>query len=156
MSKLAAVIRLIVRTIDRSITTMTNETASPSVVPPHDHRWMASGKCAATGCLATYDDPQVEVDRVVQARQYLDRVKFDPVNRPKHYADQADPAYEPIKVIEAWNLGFCLGNTVKYIARHGRKVSNRAGEIEDLEKARWYLDRRIAQLQSGIEEGHGG
>lgn len=42
------------------------------------------------------------------------------VNSPAHYGG-ADNPYEAIKVIEAWDLGFCLGNTVKYIARAGKK-----------------------------------
>lgn len=45
-------------------------------------------------------------------------------------------------MIEAWELGFCLGNAVKYICRAGKKGS----VIEDLAKARWYLDREIARL----------
>ena len=68
------------------------------------------------------------------------------VNHPAHYGG-ADNPYEAIKVIEAWGLGFCLGNTVKYVARAGRKDAAR--EIEDLKKARWYLDRRIQQLAGG-------
>lgn len=68
----------------------------------------------------------------------------DPVNHPPHYNTSS---IEPIDVIEAWNLGFCLGNTVKYIARAPHKGS----EIEDLKKARWYLDRRIRQLETEIE-----
>lgn len=65
------------------------------------------------------------------------------VNHPEHYGG-ADNPYEAIKVIEAWNLDFHLGNTVKYIARAGLKLSS--AEIEDLQKARWYLDRRIELL----------
>lgn len=68
----------------------------------------------------------------------------DAVNHPIHYGGEDHP-YEAIKVIEAWNLGFCLGNTVKYIARSG--VKSAATEIEDLMKARWYLDRYIQFLQ---------
>lgn len=68
----------------------------------------------------------------------------DSVNHPSHYGGEDNP-YEAIKVIEAWDLGFCLGNTVKYIARAGKK--NRAKEIEDLKKARWYLDRAIKDLE---------
>jgi len=63
------------------------------------------------------------------------------VNHPQHYG--GDTTYEAIKVIEAWGLGFHLGNTVKYVARAGRKQY----ELEDLEKAKWYLDRRIEQLK---------
>jgi hypothetical protein len=66
------------------------------------------------------------------------------VNHPPHYGGGDNP-YEAIKVIEAWELDFCLGNTVKYISRAGRKDKNR--EIEDLRKAQWYLERRIQQLQ---------
>lgn len=72
----------------------------------------------------------------------------DAVDHPAWYGGAADP-YEAIKVIEAWGLGFCLGNTVKYIARAGRK--DPAKEVEDLEKARFYLDRRIAQLRTHDE-----
>lgn len=60
----------------------------------------------------------------------------DKVNHPAHYRPGT---YEAINVIEAWGLGFCLGNTVKYIARAGLKDD----VIEDLKKARWYLDRAI-------------
>jgi Protein of unknwon function (DUF3310) len=58
------------------------------------------------------------------------------VDHPTHYHPGT---YEAINVIEAWDLGFCLGNTVKYISRAGRK----GDRIEDLKKARWYLDREI-------------
>jgi hypothetical protein len=66
------------------------------------------------------------------------------VNHPQHYG--GDTPYEAIKVIEAWALGFCLGNAVKYISRAGKKDPAKA--IEDLEKARWYLDREIATLKA--------
>ena len=69
----------------------------------------------------------------------------DPVNHPPHYQN-ADPAYEAIKVIEAWGLGFCLGNTVKYISRAGKKADP---ALQDLKKARWYLDREISRLEAG-------
>jgi hypothetical protein len=64
------------------------------------------------------------------------------VNHPAHYGG-ADNPYEAIKVIEAWELGFCLGNTVKYISRAGKK----GDRLEDLKKARWYLDREIQNLE---------
>lgn len=68
--------------------------------------------------------------------------KDEAVNHPAHYGGGDNP-YEAIKVIEAWGLGFCLGNTVKYISRAGKK----GDLLEDLKKARWYLDREIAHLQ---------
>jgi hypothetical protein len=72
--------------------------------------------------------------------------KPEAVNHPAHYGG-ADNPYEAIKVIEAWGLGFCLGNTVKYVSRAGKKEPAR--EVEDLEKAAWYLQRRINQLKAG-------
>jgi hypothetical protein len=64
------------------------------------------------------------------------------VDHPPHYGG-ADNPYEAIKVIEAWGLGFHLGNAVKYIARAGRK----GDALEDLRKSRWYLDREIANRE---------
>lgn len=65
------------------------------------------------------------------------------VDHPAHYGGDDNP-YEAIKVIEAWRLGFCLGNTVKYIAR----AEFKGAAIEDLEKARWYLDREITNRKA--------
>lgn len=66
------------------------------------------------------------------------------VNHPEHYG--GDTVYEVIKVIEAWGLGFHLGNAVKYIARAGKK--DPAKELEDLKKGRFYLDRQIKNLEA--------
>jgi glutaredoxin len=52
--------------------------------------------------------------------------------------------YEAINVIEAWGLNFNLGNVIKYVARAGRKTDN---PIEDLEKAKWYIEREIEKLK---------
>jgi len=65
----------------------------------------------------------------------------DPVNHPPHYG--AHPSgVECITVTE--HMGFCLGNAVKYIWRAGLKSTS---AVEDLRKARWYLDREIARLE---------
>lgn len=64
------------------------------------------------------------------------------VDHPQHYGGKDDP-YEAIKVIEAWGLGFHLGNTIKYIARAGKKDET----LQELKKAKWYLDRKIAKLE---------
>jgi hypothetical protein len=63
------------------------------------------------------------------------------VNHPAHYGGEDNPC-EAIKVIEAWGLGFNLGNVVKYISRAGKKGST----IEDLKKAQFYLDREINNI----------
>lgn len=65
------------------------------------------------------------------------------VNHPSHYAEGRK--YEPIDVIADWKLDFCLGNTVKYISRAGRKELDKT--IEDLEKAAWYLNYEIQKLK---------
>lgn len=69
--------------------------------------------------------------------------KKDQVNHPSHYGG-ADNPYEAIKVIEAWSLGFCLGNSIKYISRAGKK--DKTKELEDLKKAQFYLNRHIELL----------
>lgn len=62
------------------------------------------------------------------------------IHHPRHYG--GDTTYEAIKVIEAWSLGFCLGNAVKYICR----AETKGMKLLDLKKARWYLDREIQRL----------
>lgn len=62
----------------------------------------------------------------------------DSVNHPSHYTDGK---IEVIDFIEDKKLNFHRGNAVKYIARAGKK--NPEKEIEDLEKAIWYLQREI-------------
>jgi hypothetical protein len=66
------------------------------------------------------------------------------VNHPNHYGGK-DSVYEAIKVIDAWGLGFSLGNTVKYISRAGKKDTD--AELQDLKKAAWYLQHHIEQLE---------
>jgi hypothetical protein len=65
----------------------------------------------------------------------------DSVNNPSHYTDGN---IEVIEYIEDKKLGFCLGNAIKYISRAGKKDLDK--EIEDLKKAKWYIDRRIKEL----------
>jgi hypothetical protein len=64
----------------------------------------------------------------------------DQVNHPQHYNHGK---FEVIDVLEDWELGFHLGNVVKYIARAGHK----GNELQDLQKARWYLDRKIKLIE---------
>ena len=60
----------------------------------------------------------------------------DLINHPPHYTGNE---IEPIMVIEDWKLGYHEGNVIKYLCRWRKKNG-----IEDLKKARWYLDRLIA------------
>ncbi len=64
----------------------------------------------------------------------------DPVNHPAHYTGHPS-GVECIDITEHCN--FCIGNAIKYLWRHDRK-----GGIEDLEKAKWYIDREIARLKA--------
>lgn len=68
--------------------------------------------------------------------------KADPVNHPSHYTQGK---IEVIDFIEDQKLGFHEGNVVKYVAR----AKHKGRELEDLKKARWYLERRIMQLETG-------
>jgi hypothetical protein len=79
---------------------------------------------------AIYDDMMEQREQQLQA-----------VDHPTHYGG-ADNTYEAIKVIEAWELGFNLGNVIKYISRAGKKGSR----LDDLKKAQWYLTREIEKL----------
>ena len=77
---------------------------------------------------------------------------YDSVNRPQHYAGTK---IEVIDYIEDKNLGFCLGNVIKYVSRAGRKKDyadqdQLEKELEDLKKAAWYLNRRIEELEKGL------
>ena len=65
----------------------------------------------------------------------------DVVNKPAHYTDGN---IEVIDFIEDKKLGFHLGNAVKYISRAGKK--DPAKTVEDLQKAKWYLEREINRI----------
>lgn len=67
------------------------------------------------------------------------------VDHPAHYNTGS---IEVIAAIDDWQLGFCLGNAVKYIARAGKKDPART--IEDLEKAVWYLQHEIEKRREAV------
>jgi len=71
------------------------------------------------------------------------------VNHPNHYGGKEN-VYEVIKVCEAWSLekDAYLFNVVKYVARSGKKDPNK--ELEDLKKAKFYLERKIYLLENKI------
>lgn len=71
----------------------------------------------------------------------------DPVNHPSYYTDGN---IEVIDFIEDKNLGYHLGNAVKYISRAGKKSKDT--EIQDLNKAVWYINRRIEKLEEAHED----
>ena len=63
----------------------------------------------------------------------------DNVNHPKHYNSHPS-GVECIEITE--HMNFCLGNAMKYIWR----ASLKGKEVEDLRKARWYIDREISRI----------
>lgn len=68
------------------------------------------------------------------------------VKHPDHYLKSS--GHEVIDVIKAWELNFSLGNALKYIARAGRKNPDK--EIEDLEKAKFYIEMQIESIKKLI------
>jgi len=75
----------------------------------------------------------------VKGTDYRPRVQVDQVNHPPHYQL---PGIEAIEITQ--HLNFCRGNAVKYVVRAGKK--DPAREVEDLNKAIWYLDREVKRL----------
>ena len=72
----------------------------------------------------------------------------DSVNHPSHYTSGK---IEVIDFIEDKELGFHLGNAVKYISRAGRKNPDKI--VEDLQKAVWYINREIGRLEGMKNDG---
>lgn len=72
-------------------------------------------------------------------------MKHDPVDHPFHYTSHPS-GVEVIEVVQ--DMGFCLGNAWKYLARHRLK----GRPIQDLEKALWYLQREL-RLRRGVDRG---
>lgn len=69
---------------------------------------------------------------------------YDPVNHPRHYMMHPS-GIECIQVAE--HMNFCLGNALKYIWRAGEK----GNRLQDLKKARWYLDREIQSAEKAAQ-----
>ena len=69
----------------------------------------------------------------------------DNVNHPKHYTEHPS-GVECIEITE--HMNFCVGNAIKYLWRAGLKGE----QVEDLRKARWYIDREIARILNGQED----
>ena len=76
-----------------------------------------------------------------------EKITDDSVNHPSHYASGK---IEVIDFIEDKELGFHLGNAIKYISRAGKKDPDKT--IEDLKKAVWYINRQISLLENEENE----
>lgn len=77
----------------------------------------------------------------------------DAVNHPKHYLSHPS-GIECIEITKHYD--FCTGNVIKYLWRAGLKKeegkSSLSKELEDLKKARWYLDTKIKELEAEVEK----
>lgn len=108
--------------------------------------------------ISTTPDSRVVVYPVGQPYSIYDKYKYkyeledniikivensDSVSHPPHYANGWSNGAEVIDLTE--HLSFCAGNVVKYVCRAGLKDPDK--HIEDLEKARWYLNREIARVE---------
>lgn len=85
---------------------------------------------------------------ICETSTYYSKYRFGYVrdrieSKDSHYKE----SIEPIDLIEAFNLNFSRANVIKYVARAGRKDD----ELQDLKKAKWYLEREIKRLEDGRE-----
>jgi hypothetical protein len=91
--------------------------------------------------VVRFDDPKLE------------EPVHDKVNSPKHYTSHPS-GVECIDITQHYN--FCVGNAIKYLWRQGLKseigYESSKKQIEDLKKAVWYINREIANLESGEYE----
>jgi hypothetical protein len=104
------------------------------------------------GSDKNYIPKQPKIDHLPnpeKAQRLIDRfrkeeIEHDPVNHPQHYTDHPS-GIECIQITE--HMNFCLGNAMKYIWRADSKNG-----LEDLKKARWYINREIAKRENGDKE----
>ncbi len=91
-----------------------------------------------------------QADKSSDSHAYSDPVSgHNAVENPSHYCGTK---YQVINFIEDWGLGYCLGNVVKYICRAGKKyIGDKQKELQDLKKAKWYLERRLEEHKNGVE-----
>lgn len=71
----------------------------------------------------------------------------DAISHPSHYTQ----GIECMDYIESHKLNYARGNIIKYVTRAGLKDASK--EVEDLEKARWYLDREIERVKKAKKNG---
>lgn len=104
--------------------------------------------CPLKGVTIQWEQVEEETDSIRQdVEKLIEKYENDVVNHPNHYVEGRK--YEPVDVAEDWELDkdAYLFNVFTYISRAGRKDDI----VQDLEKARWYLDRRIKCLKESRE-----
>lgn len=80
-----------------------------------------------------------------EAPQKVEKKMSKPQSQVDHPSHYNSGKIEVIDAIEDWELNFSRGNAVKYIARAGKKSTET--EIQDLEKALWYIQREIQRIK---------
>lgn len=75
------------------------------------------------------------------------KMENDVIEHPAHYTQ----GIECMDYIESHKLNYARGNIIKYVTRAGLKDASK--EVEDLEKARWYLDREIERVKKAKKDG---
>ena len=88
------------------------------------------------------EEESAEKNSVKIAKTIITKQK-EKVDHPSHYNRGK---IEVIDAIEDWELNFSRGNAVKYVARAG--LNDKETEIEDLQKALWYIEREIKRLMA--------
>ena len=113
---------------------------SISIEQPGEHYYLGDPHQTMQQTQFNWDDYFNEADILVE---------HDSVNHPKHYT-QHPSGVECIQVTEHYN--FCVGNAIKYLWRAGLKseanLDSKQKQIEDLNKAIWYIRREIENLES--------
>lgn len=85
---------------------------------------------------------------LVESKQ--EEPKTEMVDHPSHYQSSR---FEVIDIIEEFNLGFNLGNVIKYILRSDKKFEGMQ-LLQDLKKAKWYLEREIRKIDKGVDKNN--
>jgi hypothetical protein len=105
----------------------------------HNRNFCESPKGA---CVADFENWELEdYEKEHRPGNFLIEIPTDNVNHPKHYTSHPS-GVECIDIVEHYD--FCLGNALKYLWRAGIKSEN---PIEDLKKAKWYIERKLKKLE---------
>ena len=94
----------------------------------------------ASSPVKTADNPS-PIPSDLEAAHNGNHAVLDMVNHPPHYGNHPS-GVECITITE--HMGFCVGNAIKYLWRADEKGNS----LEDLKKARWYVDREIARREA--------
>ena len=81
---------------------------------------------------------------ILLAGELLEKESKDLVNHPPHY----NKGIETNDYITSWDMSYPQGNIIKYVSRYNIKHEDISGQIQDLEKAQWYLQQMINNLKS--------